>query len=195
MEAFSLNYLIDDVNEVIKRPSAGELMLLVKSAVKDVFEQIGIELLAEPTCKRMEVKEGKIRLDKEVLFVHSVLGENEKDVNELAAPVFSNTKSLGYGFYQTPMELSVPHVKEPFVKVCYWKFYEDEQKNPLIPFLAYKACLKMAIASALTTVSADHPSRNERMIYEQGADKEIIIARGLLNKGTRARSLNRQRFF
>lgn len=195
MQAYSLDYLLAEVNTVIRRPSPQELYLKVKHSVRDVYAKVGYELLADSKCKTMAIREGKIRLGSDILTVTQVYDGDFNEGEEVEPHSGRNPSGRKMPFDQTPLELKFFNKKSGVVLVCYWGLYLNDLNEPIIPEAVYSACLNTAIAELLKTVPLDHPNFKERMNYKNEADTAVFEARGLLNGNTRAKNLNTLRYF
>ncbi|MCE7039231.1 hypothetical protein [Dyadobacter sp. CY312] len=183
MQAYSIDYLLAEVNKVIQKASAEEIRLSVMQQVRYVFRKIGYDLICEYRDDiEIEVRDGKYRIPSEVVEV--------LDVSQ-SPGIFTHGFRLRHGqrmnnslaFYKSPFELKFPRFPNGTLYMAAYMFYKDEDGELMIPEVIYKSCYDHAIYEGINVLNnPQHPRWQERPIMKQIADMSIFEARGMANE-------------
>lgn len=180
---YSMDMLLEQINIVVKRPSATELMLIGIKAVREIFQLIGLELTTDFRADNFSVKDNKVILGYDIIRVEDA---GPIDATKGQAYQAQNGMSLSgkYVFRQQGFDLHFPNMTNEEVRLWYWGFYVDPlDKSLLIHADVMEACKLMGQYYGIEG-DFDHPAYRERDILYQKAKQEAFIARGNLNRST-----------
>lgn len=194
MQAYSLDFLLSEVNKVIQKPSSEEIRLSVMQQVRYVLRRIGYDLICDPTEEPIGVVNYRYRIPDDVIEVFDV-AYDRKGLSPRGFRVRTGQRMPAkLSYYKSPFELVFQnHETGDFWMSCY-KFYTDIDGEILIPEAIYKACYDYAIYEGINVLNnPQHPRWQERPIMLQIAEKSIYEARGMVNEYGPAdfRTLNR----
>ncbi|MGG7664048.1 hypothetical protein [Dyadobacter sp. BHUBP1] len=188
MKAFSLDYLISEVNQTVQLANPESLRLGTVSGVRYVMRRIGIELVCGYTQdEQILIMHGKYRIPDRVMLIEDIYDtEGYFSKDHFGYRVTSGIvtgKRLEYR--ESPLELLFPNVKHGTAFMAYHHLYTDQQGNILIPEVAYTACYLYCCYKLLDLVgNPRNPKWQERAQMLAHAQNAIFEARGELNKTT-----------
>jgi len=180
-----MDMLLEQINTVVKRPSATELMLIGIKATREVYQLIGLELTTDLRFGNFAVKNNKIVLGQDIIRVEDAGPADAKTGQAYQA---QNGMSLSgkYTFRQQGFDLHFPNISNEEVRLWYWGFFVDPDTHSLLIHPdALEACKLMGQYYGLEG-DFDHPAYRERDILQAKAKAEAFIARGNLNRSTTA---------
>lgn len=193
---FSIDHLIAEVNEVVKKPSAESLRISAMTNVRHVFGRIGYGLVCPLETFEIEVSKGVYPIPPSVIQIIDVgyqgvwIGATQKegyDLTHIPKTWPYPEKQTRIVYTKSPLELRFANVTDAIFSAKGYRFPTDENGVIQIPEQAYQACLKYCIYQGLSTsASITNPYWQNRMMFRSEAEEEIIIARGLLNEHTTA---------
>lgn len=181
MEFKTIDFLIEQINEIIQKPSAESLRANTMVNVRHVFSKLGYHLVCAPYNFEIAVVSGKWTIPSEIVEILDV-GTSEFNFNGTALKP-GYIPGAGLNFHKTTMELIFPGV--PFGKFygMGWSFYKDEQGYLIIPEEAYTACYDYCAWRSL--VSSNNPKLplwGDRFAMADQSRISMAEARGMLNK-------------
>lgn len=177
---YPLDHLLEQINSVVKLPSAAELENYGIRAARDCFREIGIEITCEMKERIATVKEGRVTLEPDMVLVFDIGPEDAKSGNGLQLESQMNHKDT-YAFRASPAVLMLPNLKQGRIKIFYWGFITDpDTEELLIPEVTLEAVKLRGQYYALEGRYGhpEYPNR-ENLLFK--SRQEATVARGSLN--------------
>lgn len=188
------DYLLDQVNQTIMKPSAESLRTGVLDAARDCIRMIGIKLVCNLEEEEIDIIDGRYRFPDRIMgfvdFRPVYVSSSRFKMESHEMPHGARTGDYRYEFHRTAYELIFPNLKTGKGILRFYSLYTDSDDEIIIQDEIYTA-LKLWCEWRLLTNSNNPnlPRWPERNLIKSEAYTAVFEARGNINETNRLSSL------
>lgn len=184
MTTYDLDLLVSQLNQIVNRASPEDLKIMALINTRKTLKTIGVEYVCTQVEEQIEVRENQYLIPERTVMISDV-GFHKGEYQGLEYKTNERFKKGLVYRNSSNKELYFPGYEFGKLWALSWEFPVNQFNEPYIPEDAFSAC-KYACLQELAWRSRTDPLYQDRWNLDIKVEKEIRMARGLLNETSEA---------